>query len=105
MIDFDTAVLAPLMSVFGQPVTWQPAAGPPVALSAVFDANYREVKFAIEENVIANRPRLGCRVTDLGGLLPSEGDTFLIAGSTYTVSEPPLADSLGHVNIFLHGPA
>jgi hypothetical protein len=103
MIDFDAIVLAPLAGVFGQPVTWQPAAGPPVAATGVFDANFREVKFTGEQDVVSNRPRLGCRAADLGGM-PAEGDTFLIAGAAYTVSEPPLADSFGHINIFLHGP-
>ena len=104
-VDFDALVLAPLVNqVFGEPVTWQPAAGAAVSASGIFDANFQEVKWTPnEQEVIAFRPRLGCRVADLGGE-PAEGDTFLIRGASYRVSEPPLADGIGHIAIFLHGP-
>ena len=102
-IDFDAKVLAVCASTFGEPVAWHPAAGPPLAVTAIFDATYLQVKWNGEQDISTRRPRLGCRVTDLGGP-PAEGDLFIIRGRSYTVAEPPQADGIGHLEIFLHGP-
>lgn len=102
-IDFDAIVLTPLAGIFGEPVTWQPAGGVAVATTAIFDAAFRQTKWTGEQEILATRPRLGCRVADLGGV-PAEGDAFTVRGLAYRVAEPPLVDGIGHVEIFLHGP-
>ena len=101
-VDFDRTVLAAGMKAFGVPVTYRPAAGPPVTLSGVFNRQFIDVRLLDEGEAVAPQPALGCRASQLPGK-PAENDQFLIEGQTWSVKRVH-DDGLGHYTIFLHGP-
>lgn len=105
MIDFDALVLGPCMDAFAQPVTYLPGAGAPIAMSGVFDKAYLDVTHDGEEAVTTVKPMLGCRLSAFpGGIQPAENEQFIIAGQ-YWVVKVVHPDGLGHLRIFLMGPA
>lgn len=107
MIDWDGAVLGPLMSVFGQEgdeIVFLPAAGAEVALpGAVFNEHYVAIRFDREGNEVATvKPALGVRAA-LFASPPKQGDRirFGSTGAEYVVANVE-DDGLGHLNLVLN---
>lgn len=85
MIDFDAAVLAPCFAIFGEPVTWTPARGAPIATTGVFDEKAIEVKFQDGTEVHEARPVVNLRAAILPSL-PLQGDRITIRGVPYVIT-------------------
>ena len=88
MINWDTLVLKPLQGVFGEPVTFLPAVGLPLAVFGIFDEAYREVDLAGGMAVTTEHPVLGIRTSDFP-VLPLQGDRVIVLskGITYVIRE------------------
>lgn len=97
MIDFDTLVLGPCLSAFGQ-ITLYTAPGQSFDLPGIFDRYHAEITFdAGGVPVSTQRPMLGVRESDFPfGLLPAQGDTVLIDGTVYLVTDTQ-PDGHGHI--------
>lgn len=102
MIDWDRAVLGPLEAVFGEPVTYAPAAGGGFDVSGVFDAAYREVELAGGIGITTETPVLGVRLSQFA-TAPEQGDRLTIqrTGLTYEVREVR-PDSHGAARLMLN---
>jgi hypothetical protein len=102
MVDWDSLVLAPLQSVFGEPVTFLPAIGQPIAVSGIFDEAYREVDLAGGMAVTTESPVLGIRISDFP-VLPLQGDQVTVPSraKTYIVREVQL-DGHGAAKLLLN---
>lgn len=102
MIDWDTAVLAGVISVFGEPVTYTPAIGAPLSITGVFDEAYQDLTLAGGTAMTTSTPVLGVRVSDFPAL-PAQGDTLVIAstGEAFTVKEVR-ADGHGWAKLMLN---
>jgi len=102
-IDWDKAVLGPVMGVFGELVHYAPAAGQPFDIAdAVFDEAYREVVVEDGIPVSSVTPVLGVR---LAAFLtpPAQDDALTIdrTGTTYVVREVR-PDSHGEAKLMLN---
>ena len=102
-IDFDALVLGPCMDSFGQPVTYVPGAGAPVAMVGIFDRAHTETDYEGDPPTIERRPVLGCRAAAFPERDPAENEQFIIAGLYWAVKRV-LPDGRGHLKIYLHGP-
>jgi hypothetical protein len=90
MIDWGANVLAPCLAVFGEPVTYTPAAGSPFQVTGVFDNAYKDVSQSdFGTDVISVYPVLGINLADFPAP-PAQGDQLTVAsnGKTYAVREP-----------------
>jgi hypothetical protein len=100
MIDFDDLVLGPCMEHFGQTVTFTPAVGDEVEVTAIFTDSYTHVLEGPDGlSVVSTNPTLGCRAADFDAE-PARDDTFTVSGTEYRVVETN-PDSLGHLLIQL----
>lgn len=91
-IDWNTAVIGPLMSVFGEAIIYTPKAGSAFPITAVFDEAYREVSPADGIPVTTEMPVLGIQVSQFpAGYDPdqAQGDTLTVTrtGELFTVRE------------------
>lgn len=85
MIDWDAAVLAPLMAVFGEepsalPLYQRAAGGVPFAVEGVFDDAFMAVMMNAdgEPDIGSVEPVLGVRLAQFGGVDPVQGDQVTI---------------------------
>lgn len=105
MIDWDALVLAPQVEIFGEPVTFIPAAGdPPFLAAGIFDEAYRQIDIADGQAVTTECPVLGIRVSAFQSplqALPKQGDQVNIRGTSYTIREVQL-DSHGGAKLLLN---
>ncbi len=76
-IDWDGNVLAPLFDIFGQAVTYAPAAGASFPITGVFDEAYREVDLAGGMAVTTDMPVMGVRLAEFT-VPPAQGDTLTV---------------------------
>ncbi len=102
-VDWDTAVLAPLEGVFGEPATYMPAAGGSFPIVGVFDEAYRDI--TLIDTAIGNTtemPVLGVRLAQFT-TLPLQNDVVQIASvnTTYRVREVRL-DGHGWAKLLLN---
>lgn len=103
MIDLDATVLKSCMESFGEPVTYLPGAGAPIAANGVFERRHREEKASEDgASLITYRPILGIRASLLPGK-PAENEQFMIRGQYWSVARVH-DDGEGHYTVFLHGP-
>lgn len=88
MIDWDSAVLGPVMGVFGEAVRFMPATTRPTSITGVFDEAYVEVDPTGGMGVISARPVLGVRLSQFV-TPPLQGDrlTIVRTGETFIVNE------------------
>lgn len=91
MIDWNSLVLAPVASTFGQDVDYTPAGGPAVRITAVFAEPYIQVDPLGSPGVASTQPRLGVQLSQMPAgwdALNAQGDTFTVVatGKNYTVS-------------------
>jgi hypothetical protein len=96
VIDWDGLVVGPLMDVFGEPVTYTPAYGSPLSITAIFDEAYTPAGIG-ELQLISARPVLGVRLSDFPADFDPEnaqGDEFTVRGRVYVVKAGK-ADSHG----------
>lgn len=100
MVDWDAQVLAPLHAVFGEPVTFIPAVGSPIAAVGIFDEAYRQIDIADGQAVTTECPVLGIRVSAFQPL-PKQGDQVNVRGTAYTIREVQL-DSHGGAKLLLN---
>jgi hypothetical protein len=92
VIDWDTLVLGPLHSVFGEPVPvmYSIAGGAPFGVSGIFDEGARSVRLVTEPEFNEVAPVLGVRLSQFpAGYDPrnAQGDTFVVRGVTYVVKD------------------
>ncbi|MDR3438955.1 hypothetical protein [Telmatospirillum sp.] len=105
-IDWDRAVLAPVMAVFGEdkPVNYRPSSGQPFDLiDAVFDEAYHELQMIDESaDINTSRPVLGVRL-GLFSIPPKQGDQVFVpkVNSTYAVRDSR-PDGHGHALLLLN---
>jgi len=110
-IDWDAAVLAPVMDLFGEgdpanQSTWPLFMGGGRTLSlrgAVFDKAYRQVaELADGSQSVTERPVLGVRAALFGPVPPAQGDTVAWPGSDviYAVADAQ-PDGHGHILLVL----
>jgi len=102
-IDWNKAVLGPVMGVFGEAVTYSPSAGTPFAISGIFDEAYREVEVVDGDIPVTTEiPVLGVRIADFPAP-PLQGDLLTITrtGATYAVREARL-DGHGGAKLMLN---
>lgn len=89
-VSWDKVVLGPLMGVFGEVVTYMPAAGGAYAISAVFDDAYlKEVMFEdASQGVTEVSAVLGVQLSQFSAL-PVQNDKLSVASvnTTYVVRE------------------
>ncbi len=103
MIDWDKAVLAPVMAVFGEQVTYMPAGGAPFMITGVFDAQYKGVDFAGGMDVQTDMPVLGIRLAEFP-VIPRQKDQLRIerTGELFAVREVQ-PDGHGAAKLLLNG--
>ena len=102
MIDWDNLVLAPLQTVFGEPVTFIPKSGSQYSGSGVFDEAYREVDLAGGVAVTTESPVLGIRMSQMQSALQQGVQVFVVRlGKTYLVREVPV-DGQGSAKLLLN---
>lgn len=101
-MDWDSLVLGPLQSVFGEPVTFLPAFDPPFTVSGIFDEAYREVDLAGGMAVTTEHPVLGIRTSDFP-TLPVQGDQLIVLSrnKTYVIREVQI-DGHGSAKLLLN---
>lgn len=99
MIDWDSLVLAPLESIFGEgepaaePIMFQPAeGGAAYPIDGVFDAAWRDLEMVDPLGATSTLPVLGVRLARwaaLGKREPQQDDQLTIprTGKTYIVKE------------------
>src|SRR5689334_7498274 len=102
-IDWDKAVLAPVMAVFGEAVTYRPAGGSPFAMHGVFDEAYHSVSLTENgQSITTEMPVLGVRLADFAGHNPpKQGDKLSVRGGVYVVKDVHL-DGHGHAKLMLN---
>lgn len=86
MVDWDALVLGPCLAVFGDPVTFVPVIGSPIAISGVFDEAYGEVVLDGEVPITSESPVLGVRLSAFVAP-PQQGDALVVRNSRYVVRE------------------
>ena len=91
MIDWDANVLQPLMGVFGEPITYQPAAfrSRPFTITGVFDDGYMALVL-LDDGGPANasfNPVLGIRLAEFPSP-PKQSDRLTVqsTGNSYVVN-------------------
>lgn len=100
MVDFDALVLGPCLNTFGQTVTFTPAVGDAVEVTAIFMDGYTHASQTLDGMaVISSNPILGCRATDFD-TEPARDDVFSVSGTDYRVVETN-PDGLGHLLVQL----
>jgi hypothetical protein len=102
-IDWATKVVGKVMKVFGEPVTFRPAAGGSFTINGVFDGAYREV--VVEDGNFPTSgtfPVLGVSLADFT-TPPLQNDQLMIVrtGISYIVREVR-DDSHGHARLNLN---
>jgi hypothetical protein len=103
VIDWDTDVLAAEHGVFGQPVTYMPAAGgASFIVTGVFDEAYKELDLAGGTATTTETPVLGVRASEFPAP-PVQGDTLLIQslGETFIVNDVR-SDGHGEIKLMLN---
>jgi hypothetical protein len=104
-IDWDNAVIAPVMDVFGEPVTYQPRSGAPFEVSGVFNEAYRELAALGDAIPMSGaQPMLSVRLAEFMEIEPRQGDQLTVqrTGETYWVREVR-ADGHGGACLLLNG--
>ena len=103
MIDWDTAILGPVMAVFGEAVSYVPRGGAPIAIpDAVFDEEASEVQIGEDgQATTLRKPMLGLRIARFT-MPPAQSDrvTIVRTGVTYIVKDVQ-PDGHGHVRLEL----
>lgn len=103
MIDWGAEVLGPCLDVFGEPVTYTPAAGTPFQVTAIFDnAYHKDTLFEDGPGVINQSPTLGIRLSDFAAT-PDQNDRVFVpsVNATYLVREVHL-DGHGGARLMLN---
>ena len=100
MIDYDGGVLAAAQAAFGEQVLYLPGVGGALTISGIFDAHWQEEKFVSGMSVIETRPVLNVRESTLPQP-PVQGELLRIRGRLYAIAEPPEADTMGDIRLFL----
>ena len=100
MIDWNAVLLAPVMGVFGEAVSYTPLTGASFAITGVFDDGFLEVDPIGAPGVLSSKPRLGIRLAQFPAgfdAKEAQGDLFTVlrTGVTYVV-KAGRADSHGH---------
>ncbi len=89
-VDWDAAVLGPVMSVFAEPITYTPAAGAPFSAAGVVDEAYHAIAGLGEDGVALTTeiPVVGVQLSTFLQA-PVQGDQLTVArtGITYAVKE------------------
>lgn len=102
-IDWNATVIGPLMSVFGESVTYTPLGGAAFQITGVFDDAYlKEVMFEdASSGVTTVSAVLGVQLSQFANM-PAQNDSLLIAstGATYIVREVR-TDSRGGAKLML----
>ena len=91
MIDFDALINAATQDAFGQPVLYTPVGTQTaIQISGIFQRGYQETTFSTEGVPVANRlPVLTVRqVSFPAGIVPQQGDTLVVGGCSYQVTNP-----------------
>ena len=83
---------------FGVDITYTRQGGSAATIKGIFDNDYNEVDAGGMVGFAIQQPRLVCRTSDLS--LASEGDTFVISGTTY-LSRVIQDDGTGMTNVVL----
>lgn len=86
-VDWNSKVIGPCISVFGEPVTYRPVTGSPYAITGVFDEAYKPVDMLdTASEIISTIPVLGVQLAQFVAP-PVENDKLFIlsVGSTYIV--------------------
>lgn len=93
-VDFDKLVIGPCTAIFGDPVTYSPAAGdPPFAITGVYNDAYVEVETTGDgPPVTSSYPVLGVQLSQfaaLGRATPVQGDGLTLdkTGESFDVRE------------------
>lgn len=90
-IDWDGKVLAPVVAVFGETVTYMPADGGSFSITGVFDEAYREIILLDGGTAITTEdPCLGVRLAAFpSGQIPRKGDQLAVlsVSNIYTVKD------------------
>lgn len=100
MIDFDATVLAAAGAAFGEQVTYLPGSGGALTVTGVFDDRWQEVKYQDGVEMVGTRTVLNLRQSALPAL-PVQGELLRIRGRIYVIAEPPEADTVGDVRLYL----
>ena len=100
MINWNALVVGPMMDTFGQPVSYTPAGGQAVPITATFVGASLVVDPLIQPGAVTHAPRLGVQVSQLPAgwdAENAEGDTFTViaTGKNYRVTVGK-ADGRGH---------
>lgn len=100
-IDWNGLVLAPVLGIFAEDVTHQPASGDAWTATGVFTEGYQALSMLEDGTPITTEiPRLGIALADYPAA-PVQGDTFTIRGAVYTVAEVRI-DSHGRADLILN---
>ena len=90
MLDFGTAD-ASVITTFGEDVTYTPNAGVPVVIKAFFQ-NPDEQPDTFDVEFQGSGPQVTTLLSDTPA--PDHGDTFVIRGTTYTVKQVEVDESV-----------
>lgn len=95
---------------FGEMVSYTPAGGSPVTIPGAFDEVPLSVEMGADVPAIGSRPRLIVRAIDLPAGSPKKGDRVTLSATPWHKAgkwrvEDVGDDKLGHVELFLQGPA
>ena len=105
-VDWDTWVLGPLNSVFGEPIVYTPQSGAPFPITGVFDTAYLPVSLDSDPTVITARPVCGIRLSDFpAGFDPTQaqGDQITRTGTNVAyVVKAAKNDGHGHARLELN---
>jgi hypothetical protein len=91
-IDWNAHVNRPVMAIFGEPATFQPAAGTPFSISGTFHEAFQSVSLAGGMDVATTSPALGVNLFEFLSP-PLRGDRVVIiataehGGGTFVVKE------------------
>lgn len=89
-VDWDGALLAPLMSVFGEACEHRPRGGEPYTLTGIFDRAYTQQIVGEDGSPasVSTFPVVGVRDAELE-VAPRQGDIFYIirTGETFTIRD------------------
>ncbi|MDR3408467.1 MAG: hypothetical protein P4L68_08215 [Methylovirgula sp.] len=103
-IDWDGLVLKGVMDIFGEPISYVPRGGAPIAITdAVFDEESAEIAVGEDGQMATLRkPTCGIRVAALGGAIASQSDTMIriATGLAYIVKDV-VPDGHGHIRLTL----
>lgn len=88
MIDWDQVVIGPTVAVFGEAITYLPAAGGSLSITGVFDEAYSDVDLAGGTAVTTDSPVLGVQLSQFPAT-PAQGDqlTVMRTATTYVIRE------------------